>query len=138
MRSVVSFFLLILCAAIWLPTPALADGGGWPTATPTITPTHTPLAPASVAITPPVPSIVPDGGITGITPPAITPLVSASGSTLTPGPITPTATPPTATTTSVTTGSTSRPIACWPIAIIALIVGVALFSWLRSGMRKGD
>ncbi|HSQ17431.1 MAG TPA: hypothetical protein VLM83_07020, partial [Anaerolineales bacterium] len=123
--------MLSVCLALSLPVSARADGGGWPTATPTITPTSTPTltpVPASVDVPPILPTSYPAPG-SMITPPSIGQQVNAAG---TPAP-TSTPTPTRLNTSASLTGG----IACWPIAIIALVVGLVLFTWLRSGIRKG-
>ena len=63
-----------------------------------------------------------------ITPPALTPLPSATAVD-TEGL---SAAAKTQNALSLTGG-----IACWPIAIVALLAGIGLLSWLRSGSRKG-
>jgi hypothetical protein len=141
MKHTLALFLLLVCLALILPTSARADGGGWPTATPTITPTslptNTPLIPTAVIITPTSAYPYPATG-SMITPPALTPLpVDAPKN----DPNAP------AVNSELATSPTPSPasnnllgggIACWPIAIVALLVGIFLLNWLRSGMKKGS
>ena len=146
MKRVLALIALILCASALLPSPAWADAGGWPTTTPTVTPTstatYTPLAPTVVTSTPTPSTPYPPMGITGdtlITPPVFLPLVNAGG---TPDPAAQKALPdqqisPSITPLGSTGGTLAGGIACWPVAIIALVVGLVLFAWLRSGIRKG-
>jgi len=141
MKRSLALLLLFLCAAALLRTPAWADAGGWPTATPTVTPTgtptslptYTPLPPTAVTTTPTSPYPYPG---TMITPPAITPLPDESGKAL----------PVTSASGSAQTNAQNDQAsnsllgggaACWPLAIIALLVGIAILNWMRSGIRKG-
>jgi len=137
--------LLALCIPLFFATPACADGGGWPTATPTITPTSVPvLVPTStpfpvteITTTPtsayPYPA-VDTSGSTMITPPALSPLTETGGKA---NPEAPAASSNATTSSQASKGLLEGSAACWPIAIIALLVGIALLNWLRSGIRRG-
>jgi hypothetical protein len=139
MKRILSLLLLLLCMAILLPTPARADGGGWPTATPTITPTSTPtstpLVPTVVTLTPTLAYPYPATG-SMITPPALTPLPDEAGK---PNPNESAANSAQADAQTSAQSSNSLlggGLACWPIAIIALLVGGAILYWLRSGRSQ--
>lgn len=142
MKRLLGLLLLVLCVAVLLPTPAWADAGGWPTATPTVTPTgtptslptFTPLPTTAVSTTPTSPYPYPGSMIT---PPALTPLPDESGKAL------PAQSASGSAQTSAQNAQTSKGllgggVACWPLAIIALLVGIAILNWMRSGIRRGS
>jgi hypothetical protein len=62
-----------------------------------------------------------------ITPPALTPLPAATGVETEGG---------VSSAKTQNALSLSGGLACWPIAIVALLAGVGVLSWLRSGNRK--
>lgn len=143
-KRILCISLLSLCIPLFFATPARADGGGWPTATPTITPTSAPvLVPTStpfpvteITTTPtsssPYPPVNTDGS-TMITPPALTPLTEGAGKS---NPEAPAAGSNPAASSQASKGILGGSAACWPIAIITLLVGIALLNWLRSGIRR--
>jgi hypothetical protein len=143
MKRTLALLLLLLCMTVILPTPARADGGGWPTATPTITPTgtptslptYTPLPPTAVTTTPTSPYPYPGSMIT---PPALTPLPDESGKLNPNAPVANSAQADSQTTSQTSNNLLGGGVACWPIAIIALLVGVAILNWMRTGIRKGN
>ncbi len=137
MKRTLALFLLLVCLALILPTPARADGGGWPTSTPTVTPTgtptslptYTPLPPTAVTTTPTSPYPYPDSMIT---PPVLTPLPDEAGKPN----FNESATNSAQTASQTSNNLLGSGIACWPIAIIALLVGGAILYWLRSGRSQ--
>jgi hypothetical protein len=121
-RSPIRFrqFFLAACmiaglglAAISLasPNPAFADAGGFPTATPTITPTWTPTIPLTA--TPTV---------------TVTPLASITLVGLLP--VQATIQPSIVVTAEVIPETGGSLFACWPLAIVFLLVGVILAAYL--------
>jgi len=71
-----------------------------------------------------------------ITPPALTPLPDESGKAL------PAQSASGSAQTNAQNDQASNSLlgggaACWPLAIIALLVGIAILNWMRSGIRKG-
>lgn len=134
MKRTLILFWLILCTAAILPTPARADGGGWPTATPTVTPTSlptdTPPAPTATVATPTSATAYPPANTEGgamITPPALAPLPTNT-SVDTEGQV--------SSAKTENALSLAGGIACWPIAIVALLAGIGVLSWLRSAGHK--
>ncbi len=136
---------LILFVLLFFTIPARADGGGWPTSTPTITPTNAPVYvpsstpfPVTEITTTPTPAYpypaIDTSGSTMITPPALSPLTEIGGKA---NPEAPAAGSNAATSSQASKGLLGGSAACWPIAIIALLVGIALLNWLRSGIRRG-
>ena len=148
MKRTLGLLLLFLCAAALLPTSARADAGGWPTATPTVTPTSTTavitlptLTPVTAAtITPTTPPDDPYPAVNSgsmITPPALAPLPDESGKAL-PVQSASGSAQGSAQSASQSSGSLlGGGVACWPLAIIALLVGIAILNWMRSGIRRG-
>ncbi len=148
MKRSLALLMLLLCAAVLLPTPAWADAGGWPTATPTVTPTSTTvvitlptLTPVTaVTETPTATSVNPYPAVDSgsmITPPALTPLPDESGKALPNQSASGSAQGSAQSASQSSNSLLGGGVACWPLAIIALLVGIAILNWMRSGIRRG-
>lgn len=105
-RLAVILGLLILWLGI--PLPALADGGGFPTATPTVTITPSPT----------------------ITPTGTTTLAPTPTATVTPFPLQPDLQVQPIEPTPVPSARPSAGILCWPFAVVLILIVVILSTWL--------
>lgn len=119
--------LITACLLGLAVTPAMADGGGWPTTTPSATVTPTPenldlLQPGFFAPTPTrsLPQVVevtlnPETLLRVVTP--FSYVQPTPGRVVSPG---------------------YSNLHCWPIALVALLAGLLILNYIRTGLRRGQ